>query len=307
MLDRRTLPLSALRAFESAARHLHLGRAGEDLGVTHGAISHQIRNLEQILGVELFSRVHRRLELTAAGARLYEAVSGGFDRILQGTLHLDPESISGTLNIGCTPTIAANWAIHHICAFQAAYPQIKIHLLEIQPRQKDIAKQIDVAICYGQPNQAGREIVKLATPSIFAVCSPALIHRNIKTIRADNIAEQTLLHDGQNSWNDWFRSMHVDLPNPQSEIHFANTYMALQAARLGFGVALCNEFETQNDLNEGTLVRLIRKPVAESQNYYLVTNPPAERSVRSRLFEDWITKSIIGQSSNPRRGQPAFA
>ena len=109
-MDRRTLPLSSLRAFESAAETLHLGQAGERLGVTHGAISHQVRALEDRLGTALFIRAHNRLTLTPAGARLYQAVKEGLDRILDGTRNLDPQELDGPLTIGCTQTIATSWA-----------------------------------------------------------------------------------------------------------------------------------------------------------------------------------------------------
>ena len=104
MFDRRTLPLSALRAFESAGRHLHLGRAGSELGVTHGAISHQVRALEDKLGLKLFTRANNRLQLTSAGEHLLSSVRDGFDRIVDGALHLNPDSIAGELTIGCTHT-----------------------------------------------------------------------------------------------------------------------------------------------------------------------------------------------------------
>ena len=106
MLNKRTLPLSGLRAFESAGRHLHLGRAGEELGVTHGAISHQVRALEAQLGVKLFIRANSRLQLTDAGQRLLMAVGEGFEKILEGAQHLDPDSLAGSLIIACTQTRA---------------------------------------------------------------------------------------------------------------------------------------------------------------------------------------------------------
>ena len=115
MIDKRTLPLSALRAFERAAYHLHLGKAGEDLGVTHGAISHQVRSLEERLEVKLFLRAHNRLELTPAGRRLYESVNEGLNTILEGTHNLKPDELTGSLVIACTQTIATSWANKHIC------------------------------------------------------------------------------------------------------------------------------------------------------------------------------------------------
>lgn len=293
MLDRRTLPLSALRAFESAAIHLHLSRAGDDLGVTQGAISHQIKKLEQILGVVLFTRAHNRLQLTPSGRRLFEAVNEGFDRILVGTQNLDPDSLAGTLVVGCTPTTAANWATRHICEFQSKYPQIELHVREIRPRQKEIAKDIDLAICYGKPNVKGRDLKLLASPSVFPVCSPALVHQSPVTTRPEHLKHLTLLHDHQNKWQDWFKTMDVDYPHAPSEIFFDNTYMALQAARMGFGVALCNQFEVQDDLRSGALVQVTKREMPESRDYYLLTNLDSKRSLRSKLFEDWISKAIL--------------
>ena len=141
MFDRRTLPLSALRAFESAGRHLHMGRAGDELGVTHGAISHQVRILEQYLGIKLFIRANNRLKLTSSGEHLLDAVRDGFECIIDGALRLDPDSLTGSLIIACTESTGASWAVMHIGEFQLQYPQIDVHVVEVQPQQKDIPRE----------------------------------------------------------------------------------------------------------------------------------------------------------------------
>jgi len=288
MLDRRTLPLSALRAFESAGRHLHMGRAGEDLGVTHGAISHQVRALEQQLGVSLFIRVNNRLQLTSAGERLLSSVREGFDRIVDGALHLDPDNLTGRLVIGCTESTGASWAIKHIGEFQLQYPQIDIHVVEVQPQQKNIPREVDVAICYGKPSTGGRQLEELVAPPVFPVCSPRILHGIAAITRPGQLGRLTLLHDSENDWSRWFAAMKVPAPENAKQIHFFSTNLSLVAARLGFGVALCNLFEIQEDLREGRLVKLLKKAVAESSNYYLLTNRPEHRSLRAQLFEDWI-------------------
>jgi len=288
MLDRRTLPLSALRAFESAGRHLHMGRAGEDLGVTHGAISHQVRVLEQQLSVKLFIRANNRLKLTAAGERLLSAVKDGFDRIVDGTLQLDPGNLTGTLVIGCTESTGVNWAVKHIGEFQLQYPQINIHVVELQPRQKDIPREIDVAICYGKPDTGSRQLEELASPPVYPVCSPRILHGIPAITKPEHLGRLTLLHDNQNSWSRWFTAMHVPEPREVKQIHFYSTSLSLTAARLGYGVALCNPFEIQEDLLEGRLVKLLKKAVPETHNFYLLSNQAEHRSVRAQLFEDWI-------------------
>jgi LysR family glycine cleavage system transcriptional activator len=288
MLDRRTLPLSALRAFESAGRHLHMGRAGEDLGVTHGAISHQVRALEQQLGVSLFIRANNRLQLTSAGERLHSSVRDGFDRIIDGALHLDPDNLTGRLVIGCTESTGASWAIKHIGEFQLQYPQIDIHVVEMQPQQKNIPREVDVAICYGKPSAGGRQLEELVAPPVFPVCSPRILHGIPAITRPEQLGRLTLLHDSENDWSHWFAAMKVPAPEKAKQIHFFSTNLSLVAARLGFGVALCNLFEIQEDLREGRLVKLLRKAVAESSNYYLLTNRPEHRSRRAQQFDDRI-------------------
>lgn len=291
MLDRRTLPLSALRAFESAGRHLHMGRAGEELGVTHGAISHQVRALEKQLGLELFIRSHNRLRLTSAGERLLGAVRDGFNRIVDEAIQLDPDNLAGQLVIGCTESTGANWAVQKICAFQEQYPQIDIRVVEVQPRQKRIPRDIDIAICYGRPDPGSRRLEELASPPVFPVCSPQVLHGVPVISRPAHLLRLTLLHDSHNSWRDWFSAMEVDDPGCESGIRFYNTNLSLTAARLGFGVALCNPFEVQDDLRRGSLVRLLEKSVPETHSYYLLTHPAGHQPLRAKLFEEWI-KSI---------------
>jgi len=292
MLDRRTLPLSALRTFESAGRHLHMGRAGEDLGVTHGAISHQVRVLEKHLGVKLFIRANNRLELTSAGERLLNAVQDGFNRIVDGTLHLDPDNLTGVLVIGCTESAGASWAIRHIGEFQLQYPQIDIHVVEVQPQQRDIPREVDVAICYGKPDAGGRQLEMLVSPPVFPVCSPRILQDIPAITRPGHLGRLTLLHDSQNNWSNWFTAMGEAEPENARQIHFYSTNLSVTAARLGFGVALCNLFEIREDLRQGRLVKLLKKAMPESHNYYLLTNRSEHRTLRAQLFEDWIKTQV---------------
>ena len=264
MLNRRTLPLSALRAFESAGRHLHMGRAGEELGVTYGAISHQVRALEQQLKVKLFVRAKKGLELTHAGERLLLAVGDGFDKIVDGTLRLEDDNLTGKLVIGCTESTGASWAIEHIGEFQLLYPQIDIHVVEVQPRQKIIPREVDVAICYGKPEADDRRLEELVSPPVYPVCSPRILHGLPTITRPGQVGRLTLLHDSQNSWSKWFEAMGVPKPSNASQMFFYSTNLSLTAARLGYGVALCNPFEIQEDLRQGRLVKLLKKTVPEA-------------------------------------------
>ena len=292
MIDRRTLPLSALRAFDAVAEHRTLRRAGEALGVTHGAISHQIRALETQLGVPLFSRKHNRLTLTPAGEQLNMAVRDGFDRLIAGTRNLDPDQISGPLFIGCTVTSAASWAIRHIMAFSAAYPQIELHIDEIAPGQQDLPSRIDVAICYGRPGGGSWVVSELTDALLYPVCSPKLLHQSGPISRVDDLGRLPLLHSRQNRWRDWFEGMGASLPEEATNFYFENDYVCQSAARRGYGVALCNALETQEDMQEGRLTRLFSKPTPEAEKYYLAGSPKGQRAAKVQLFIDWIRKAV---------------
>lgn len=291
MTDRRNLPLSALRAFESAATYLHLGKAGTDLGVTHGAVSHQIRSLEEKLGVQLFSRAHNRLTLTPAGSRLFQSVKSGFDTLLDGTRNLDPNDLSGPLVIACTQTIATSWAIKHICEFSQAYPTIDISVREIAPRAKSISRDVDVSICYGQPTKDDRNITKLASPLLYPVCSPRILQDHKRKHKTTDILSFVLIHDHQVSWKRWLSHYGMDKNTPKSNIHFPNTSQALNAARLGHGIALGNTFETQEYIREGQLVRMLDKSIEEENSYFLLTHNGTNKTLKTQIFAEWIIQA----------------
>ena len=282
------MPLYALRAFECAGRYLHMGRAGEELGVTHGAISHQIRSLEEQLGVRLFDRAKNKLQLTDAGARLLQSIKEGFDTIIEGALHLEPDSLPGSLIVGCTQTAGASWAAKAICEFNAQYPQIEVQVVELKPQQKEIPLEVDVAICYGAPHDAGLRLVELGKPPIFPVCNPRLLHDKKKVSKPKDLVNFTLLHDKQNSWERWFSEFKVDVSNDLKQIQFFSTSLALSAARSGHGVALCNRFEVQEDLKEGSMVQLLDSAIPETHSYYMLLDQPENQSIRARLFEEWM-------------------
>lgn len=251
-----------------------MGRAGEELGGSHGAISHQVRALEEQLGVKLFSRAKRKLQLTAAGRQLPGSVIKGFDCIVDGSLYLDPGSTAGPLLIACTQTTAASWALRHVGEFQLSHPQIEIHLVEIQPQQKDIPPEIDIAICYGEPIASDRHVRQILAPQLYPVGSPRILHDQQLVNRPEHLTRFPLLHDRQNSWDDWFAAMGVEKPANIRQMYFFNTVIAINAARQGLGIALCNSIEIENELREGQLVKLLDRATPEAERYFLLTDEP---------------------------------
>lgn len=291
MFDRRNLSFSALRAFEATAKHLNMGRAAEELGLTHAAISHQVRLLEERLNVTLFSRTGNKLALTTAGQKLKSAVTEGIDRIIDGARYLDPDNMSGVLIVGCTQTIASSWAAKHIIAFSQAYPTITIDVREIRPVQRRVPRDVDVAICYGAPDAGDRRLIKLAVPVLYPVCSPSLLGGMRSRLRVSDITKFTLIHDGQVSWRKWFELAGVDFESISSNIYFPNTSQALRAAILGGGVALSNTLESRDHIRDGELIQLFEKPISEEHSYWLLAPGERNQSMRSAIFEEWITNA----------------
>jgi LysR family glycine cleavage system transcriptional activator len=291
-VSRRNLPLNALRAFEVAGRHCHLGRAAEELGVTHGAVSRQVRHLEQALAVELFDRSHNRLTLTAAGRRLQATVGDALNRITEGTLYLDPESVAGTLVVAATPSISTGWLLATIRDFSRKYPEIELRLVNIEPWQKELPADVSVAICFGEPDEPQRLLRELFRERYFPVCSPGLLAAGEPVNRAIDLLAYPLIHDQHGRWQRWLSRQSLDASLAPQNLYLQDSFQVLSAAREGCGIGLADRIEVANDLRSGNLVALSEETVEASQSHYLVTDQPQRMTVRARLFADYILREL---------------
>jgi LysR family glycine cleavage system transcriptional activator len=292
MLSRRTLPLSALRSFECAGRHLHFQTAGEELGVTQSAISHQIRSLEERLNMRLFDRSGNRLSLTPAGKLLLETTSGALDQLIDGVERLSPDTIAGKLTLGCTTTLLVSLVMKTIARFRESYPEIDLEVIEIKPLQKEIPRDIELAFCFGEPTSKDRQIEPLIREDIFPVCSPGLLQSVSRITRPAQLIQLPLLHNNLGHWDRWLAAMGLSSANAKNHLRFFNTHVALAAARRGLGVALATRLEVQNDLQMGTLVKVLDKSITEPEQYYLVRHFPENQTNRAQLFERWLKDDL---------------
>lgn len=296
MLSRRTLPLSALRSFECAGRHLHFQKAGKELGVTQSAISHQIRALEDQLNTQLFDRTGNRLTLTPAGTLLLEKASKAFDQLIDAAEGLGPEVIAGKLTIGCTTTLLVSLVMNTISRFRQSYPEIDMEIVEIKPLHKAIPRELELAFCFGEPLAKDRRIEPLLREKIFPVCSPGLLQSVPRVTRPAHLLNLPLLHNNLGHWDRWFSSARLSPSDAKNHLHFFNTHVALAAARRGLGVALASSLEVQNDLLMGTLVKVLDDSIQEPEQYYLVAHFPENQTHRAMLFERWLKEDISGLS-----------
>ncbi|AOS96403.1 Glycine cleavage system transcriptional activator [Microbulbifer aggregans] len=310
----RNLSLTSLRSFHAVGRHCHLRRAAEELHVSHPALSRQIRDLEERVGTPLFLRTGNRLELTAAGRRLHGVVSEAFARLEKGLLYLDPDSLSGEVVIASTATIAMRWLLRILREVQARYPEIRLRHVTIEPRAQRLSGEVDLAICLGEPEAPGREVRALYQEHYLPVASPQLLQargggRSLAKPR--DLLQLPLIHDRQQQWPGWFTAQAVEYAPSAEGLTVDYAYQAMEAARLGMGVALADRLEVSEDLKSGRLATVTERPFTIGQSLYLVSDRLETLNGRSRLVLGqvfrWLTSRGAPLAPEARAWQQALA
>ncbi len=295
-MSRGLPPLRALRAFEAAARHLSFTKAGAELFVTQAAVSHQIRALEEDLGVRLFRRMNRRLMLTEEGQRYLPAVSRAFDLLREATTALRAHDIPGPLTVSVLPSFAARWLVPRLGRFFARHPDID---LRIDPSVAicDFAQgDVDVGIRYGRGDYPGLRADRLLDEDIFPVCSPLLKAGPPGLHRPEDLRHHTLLHDDSHAdWRTWLLAAGVDGVDPERGTIFTDSSMLIQAAIAGQGVALARGVLVADALAAGRLVRPFRLSLPAEFAYYFVYPERVAAHPKVRAFRDWLLEEAQGE------------
>ena len=292
MARRRLPPLKALPAFEEAARHLSFSAAARELNLTHGAISRQMKSLETHLGVRLFRRLSRRLELTDAGTTFLPAARTALDVVEASAARLTAGSRHGPLVVSCLPTFMMRWLIPRLYDFKARHPAIDVRL-SASSAAVDFARDgIDVAIRVGvAPWPEGVEAHAFMNEEIGPVCSPALVARR-KLRRPADLRHHTLLHTETraDAWSDWLaRSKTSDIDASQGQ-RFEHFYFLLEAAVAGLGVALAPRPLVMEDLRLGRLVAPFGFTRSRRQ-YCLLYPTELAGAPKVRTFRTWIDRA----------------
>lgn len=289
LMKRRQLPLHALRVFEAAARHQHLRRAGDELGITHSAVSHQLRALEGLLGAQLFDRQRKPLQPTEIGEQLLAAVSDAFDRLTKAASEIRSGDVEGDLTVTCVPGLAANWLVPILGDFLATYSRIRVHIVTEYWRHPSASKEADVAIFYGSAEHPTKRVVLLGQSSFFPVCSPRLLSGQDPIRDPADLQRFNLLHEySDETWSRWFAAAGVQGAQAVQDIFFDSAHLALQAARAGYGIAMGDTPTIAEDLKEGRLVRLFAEAVPAVYPYYIITPPLDRMKPVTPIFEAWL-------------------
>jgi LysR family glycine cleavage system transcriptional activator len=292
---RRFPPLNALRAFETAARHLNFSRAAEELSVTPGAISQQIQNLEDYVGASLFRRTPRGLLLTDAAQTALPALREAFDRLAEAAALLTAAVDGRRLAVTAAPSFAAKWLVPRLGRFEAAHPQVDVWLSADMDLVDFGAGEIDLAIRYGAGPYPGLEAIRLMRETVVPVMSPELMAANPLNSPAD-LARHTLLHDGSPDadascpdWQMWLAARGVKGVDGARGPRFNQSSLVIEAAVGGRGVALAKRTLARDDLDAGRLVAPIHITTSVDFAYYVVHPKAKGRLPQVKAFIAWIT------------------
>jgi len=288
-------PLSALRAFESAARLQSFSKAAEELNVTPAAISHQIAALEADLGVSLFNRRNRAVELTASARVLLPGLSEAFAGIQASVRRLRSHNDTGTVNVTASPTFAGKWLVQRLHRFQERYPDVDVRISATDTIVDLSRGDFDIAIRYGTGRYPGLIVELLLKNEVFPACSPLLLRNGPPLDTPADLLNHALIHDQQvdrdplaPTWSMWLKAAGVSDAAAMHGLSFNNNVLALEAALAGHGVTLAYSTTAAADIAAGRLVRLFSLSLPDTFAYYVVTAPGALERPKVKAFRDWL-------------------
>jgi LysR family glycine cleavage system transcriptional activator len=293
MSDFRRLPnLAALRAFEAAARHQNFSRASEEIHVTHGAISHQVRSLEEELGVQLFARHGKRIAITDDGQAFADAIRKALEDIAAAAQRLQSRGKQKRLGITSLSSFAARWLSPRMGRFIELYPDLEVSL-ESSNHIVDFAQgAIDLAIRFGNGGYAGLVSEHLLDDIYYPVVSPHFNGGKLPRTPRELVDTHALLRCEDEPWEPWFRAVGLDDPEPSGGLIMQDASILARAAVEGHGIALARHHIVQPDIAAGALVRLPGVSVPCPKSYYLVYPPNVMAKPQAKAFRDWLLAEI---------------
>jgi LysR family glycine cleavage system transcriptional activator len=314
----RLPPLNALKAFESAARHLSLKRAAEELNVTPAAVSHQVKALEDYVGVALFRRLNRGLELTAAARAALPQLTEGFEGLARAVAQMRPELDSGRLTVSVAPSFAARWLMPRLHRFFERHPDVDVRITArtrlLNRRGQDNAveratvehwlEESDVAILYGHGDYPVYRVDKLFPLTLAPICSPQLMHGENPLRQPQDLQSHTLVHDDTGTrydgiafWDVWLNAAGVEGVDTNRGPHFSQPVLALEAASDSLGVVATFPVLASAELAVGRLILPFQLHVPLASAYYLVCRERAAKRPAVEGFRDWLLGEAAQQAA----------
>ena len=322
-MNTRLPPLNALRAFEAAARHLSFRKAAEELHVTPAAVSHQIKLIEESLGVVLFHRLTRAIALSPAGQSFLPKLSEGFAQIAAAVEQLRAHESSGTLTVNAPPSFAAKWLMPRLHRFVTAHPDIDLRIVAsmrlVDARRHDaidsmtgiaaMPEDADIDIRFGSGAYPHCRVDPLLKVSLTPLCSPRLLEGMRPLRQLADLRYHMLLHDdslfgseGQPDWGQWLRGAGAEEVDASRGPHFNHPVLGLEAAVDGLGVVLGIKELAERDLAAGRLVAPFDYDMPLPYSYYVVCAETSADRPKVVAFRKWL----LEEAHPPAKGKPAM-
>jgi LysR family glycine cleavage system transcriptional activator len=302
---RRLPPLNALKAFEAAARHESFTRAAEELCVTQGAVSHQVKALEAELGIKLFNRERQRLIITEAGREYLTVLRDSFDRIAVGTERLIQRQSSGVLTVSTSPDFAAKWLVNRLGRFAEAHPGIDLRISATLHHVDFAREDVDLAVRHGDGNWPGLDVARLSTEQLFAVCSPKLLRGRQRIGKPADVLKFPLLHlDDRKDWAKWLEAAGIANAELSHGPVLNRASMVIDAAVDGQGIALARTTLAAWDLINGRLVRPLPETLRLSKTYWIICPKATSALPKIATFRDWLLAEAAEDAARLKKLAP---
>jgi LysR family transcriptional regulator, glycine cleavage system transcriptional activator len=296
----RLPPLKSVHYFEAAARLQSFTKAAAELNVTHSAISHQIKALEEWLGQPLFERKTRQVRLTEAGKRFIGPVKTAFDQLAEGAAEITRFGKDRPLTVTALPSLSAKWLVPRLSDFQRQHPDIQVRLSATSTVEQIGGRDIDLGIRFGRGQWDSLESELLARNDIFPVCAPGLLTPDKPIREPRDVLDYPLLTDsdwmrsGYDEWSDWLKGAGFPEAKIKSNLSLNYSNLLIQAAIDGLGIAMGNVINAGDDLRHGRLVKPIDFTVKTDTGYFIVYAKNALKQPKIKAFRDWLMEQASG-------------
>lgn len=288
--------LSKLYTFEVAARHESFALAAEELFLTPSAVSHQINVLEKELNIKLFLRLHRKVQLTPEGNRVFWALQSSLDHLNTEIKAIQNQALAGSLTIYARPSIAQCWLVPKLSDFIQRYPFIQLSILTGNENINFQRTGVDLALCFDNQPSFQLNYQYLMDEYIIPVCSPEYAEKFTLMNTVENLKHCTLLHDcqawsngtGTDEWNSWAAHFNIDLDTSLG-ISFDRSDLALIAAKNNLGITMGRKRLVQKDIENGELVMPFQEMYLRCDQHYYIASLKDRQWPKIDAFIEWLT------------------
>ncbi len=291
---RRLPPLNSLRVFESAARHESFAAAAEELFITASAVSHQVKALERYLGLKLFNRLNRKVELTAAGRNYLTPVKQSLNEMEVATQHIVSNPETEIVTISTAPNFLVRWLMPRLKDFQQKYPDVELQLTASNDIVDLYKTNIDMAIYFGHGDWHDIDVHFLHKVYLVPVCSPDLLSEGLTLDEPEDLKKFTLIHVTKRlfEWPEWLELANMTSKGFSRGLQLSSSQLATSAARECLGIALADSTLTAREIEQGKLLKPFDLLLDSQRSFYLVQQKNRPMTEGMRVFKDWLISEM---------------